>query len=187
METDWDKRYREGFYEGADKAHDFIGKFSRLIPPGKPVIDIAMGNGRDLISLAVKGFPTYGLERSDEAIRLAIQAAENRRARITAIKGDAHHLPFRAGVAGCVLVFYFLVREIMDDLVRLLAPGGLLIYETFLKRQNILSGPRDPRYLLDDGELIGYFGRLDLLSYEELVIDAEGRQRAIARYAGIKR
>ena len=91
--------------------------FSRLIPPGKPVIDIAMGNGRDLISLAVKGFPAYGLERSDEAIKLAMQAAEKQaRTHGSRFKGDAHHLPFRAGVAGCVLVFYFLVREIMDDL-----------------------------------------------------------------------
>jgi SAM-dependent methyltransferase len=187
LETDWDKRYREGFYDGADEAHELVGKFSRLIPPGKPVIDIAMGNGRDLIFLAGKGFPVYGLEKSEEAIRLARQSAQKERRQLTAVRGDAHRLPFRAGAAGCVLVFYFLLREIMDELARLLAPGGILLYETFLKRQNELDGPRDPRYLLDDGELLGYFGRLDLLSYEEAVFDAGGKQRAVARYVGRKR
>jgi hypothetical protein len=66
-------------------------------------------------------------------------------------------------------------------------PGGLLIYETFLKRQNAIDRPRDPRYLLDDGELIGYFRHLDLLSYEEGVFNVGGKRRALARYAGMKR
>jgi SAM-dependent methyltransferase len=187
LETDWDKRYREGFYDGADEAHELVGKFSRLMPPGKAVIDIAMGNGRDLIFLAGKGFPVYGLEKSEEAIKLAREAAQKEHRQLTVIRGDAYSLPFKAGVAGCVLVFYFLVREIMEELTKLLAPGGILIYETFLKRQNSLDRPRDPRYLLDDGELLGYFGCLDLLSYEETVLDAGGKLRAVARYTGRKR
>ena len=32
----------------------------------------------------------------------------------------------------------------MADLNRLLVPGGLLLYETFLKRQNVMDGPRNP-------------------------------------------
>ena len=47
----------------------------------------------------------------------------------------------------------------MADLIGLLAPGGLLLYETFLKRQNIIDRPRNPDYLLDDGELLGLFPR----------------------------
>ncbi len=157
------------------------------MPHGKPVIDIAMGQGRDLLFLARKGFAVYGLERSAEAIKLAGQAAREEHAGIGMVLGDGHFLPFKPGAAGCVLVFYFLLREIMADLIRLLMPGGLLLYETFLKRQNLIDRPRNPDYLLDDGELPGYFRDLDLLFYEEGIFDVRGKRRALARYAGKKR
>jgi 2-polyprenyl-3-methyl-5-hydroxy-6-metoxy-1,4-benzoquinol methylase len=188
LAVDWDKRYREGFYAEPYGAHGLVERFSPLIPRGKPVIDIAMGQGRDLLFLARIGFPVYGLERSTEAIRLTAQAAqEEHRGLITMVQGDAYSLPFKPAAAGCVLVFYFLVREIMADLTGLLIPGGLLLYETFLKRQNVIDGPRNPDYLLDDGELPGYFRDLDLLFYEEGTFTVRGKQRALARYAGRKR
>ena len=72
METDWDKRYREGFYEGADKAHDFIARFP-ADTSGKPVIDIAMGNGRDL-SFCRERVPRVRVSKGPkEAIKLAMQ------------------------------------------------------------------------------------------------------------------
>ena len=187
MATDWDKRYREGFYAGAPEVHGLVERFSPLMPPGLPVVDIAMGQGRDLLYLAGKGFSVYGLERSGEAIKLVRKAMENDHRGISMIRGDARHLPFKPAVAGTVIVFYFLVREIMADLIGLLAPGGLLLYETFLKRQNVMEGPRNPLYLLEDGELLGYFSRLELLFYEEGIFTAHGKRRALARYAGRKR
>ena len=187
MATDWDKRYRDGFCAGTHEVHGLVERFSPLMPPGLPVVDIAMGQGRDLLFLAGKGFSVYGLERSGEAINLVRKAMEHDHRQISMIRGDALHQPFKTAAVGTVIVFYFLVREIMSDLVRLLAPGGLLLYETFLKRQNIMDGPRNPLYLLEDGELLGYFSRLELLLYEEGIFTAHGKRRALARYAGRKR
>ena len=187
MAVDWDKRHREGFYAGANDAHGLLTRLFPLIPRGKPVIDIAMGQGRDLLFLARQGFPVYGLERSREAIKLAGQAAQKEHTELPMVRGDARFLPFKRGAAGCVLVFYFLEREIMADLSGLLMPGGLLLYETFLKRQNDIDRPRNPDYLLDDGELPGHFRDLDLLFYEEGIFIDKGKQRALARYAGRKR
>ncbi len=187
MAADWDKRYREGFYAGKNEAHGLLTRFSPLMPRGKPVIDIAMGQATDLLFLARTGLSVYGLERSSEAIRLASEAAARERAGLAIAQGDAASLPFRPAVAGCVIVFYFLVREIMGEIERLLVPGGLLIYETFLKRQNTIDRPRNPDYLLDDGELLGYFRDLDLLFYEEGIFTVGSKQRALARYVGRKR
>lgn len=103
------------------------------------------------------------------------------------VLGDALALPFKPASAGAVLVFYFLERKIMSQLADLLAPGGILLYETFLKRQNGLDRPRDPEYLLDDGELRNAFRDLEPLTYEEGVFVSGGRQRAVARYAGRRR
>jgi SAM-dependent methyltransferase len=189
LEPDWDKRYREGFYDDAAEVHDLVKRFASSIPRRRPVIDIAMGQGRDVLFLARAGLRVYGLERSGEAIDLARKAARTGGVEIHAVLGDALVLPFRAGTAGAVLVFYFLERRILAELVRLLAPGGIFLYETFLRRQNRIgtSGPRNPDYLLGDGELYEYLRDLEVLFYEEGIFEARGKRRALARYAGRKR
>jgi hypothetical protein len=75
----------------------------------------------------------------------------------------------------------------MTEIKGLLRPGGVLIYETFLKRQNAIDRHRNPDYLLDDGELFSCFSGLDLLFYEETMGDDGGKKRAVAKYVGRKR
>jgi len=186
--TDWDKRYQEGFYSGPLIPNHLVTRFWSMAPSGSPVIDIAMGTGRDLFVFAEKGWFCCGLERSWEGIKTASQGASERGLEVFPVFGDAYQLPFKNGSAGALLVFYFLVREIMSELPSLLRPGGILMYETFLKTQNNFDRPRNPDYLLDDGELLCHFtGQLDLLFYEEGLFLYEGKQRAVARYAGRKR
>ena len=187
MEPDWDTRYRESSHRETRQAHGLVRQFAGLIPRNLPVIDVAMGQGADLLFLALSGFRAYGLERSKEAIRLAAEKAGREGVEMECILGDACALPFKPGSAGGVLVFYFLEREIMDQLTRLLAPGGILLYETFLKRQDGMDRPRDPRYLLEDGELFDAFRGLELLLYEEGLFTSGGKRRALARYAGRKK
>jgi SAM-dependent methyltransferase len=187
LEPDWDRRYREAPSEGLKEAHELVRKHASLMNRDKTVIDVAAGTGRDLLFLARRGFRVCGLEKSREAIRLARGAADREGLHIWLVRGDALFLPFREGKAGAVLVFYFLERAIMNRLVELLAPGGLMLYETFLRKQNELDRKRDPAFLLEDGELPGYFHDLETLSFEEGVFDVGGRQRAIARYAGRKK
>jgi len=187
LEPDWDKRYREGFPGRSMEAHELVRCYAPLMPRDRPVIDVAAGRGRDLLFLARWGLRVCGLEKSGEAIAQARRAADREGLEMCLVRGDALLLPFREGVAGVVLVFYFLERAIMAGLIRLLAPGGLMLYETFLKRQNQIDRQRDPRYLLDDGELREYFSELESLTYEEGIFDIRGQRRAIARYAGRKR
>jgi SAM-dependent methyltransferase len=187
LEVDWDRRYREGFYTGPYDTHALVERFAPLIPEGTPVVDIPMGLGRDLLFVAGVGHPAYGLDRSEEAVARARQAAEDAHVSMSVVRGDARALPFRPGFAGGVLVFFFLIREIMSELSGLLMPGGILLYETFLKRQGFTEGPVNPDFLLNDGELPGCFPDLDLLSYEEGIFTVNGRQRALARYVGRKK
>jgi tellurite methyltransferase len=185
--SDWDKRYQEGFYSGPLHTHRLVSRFWSMVPSGSPVIDIAMGTGRDLFLFAEKGWFCCGLDRSWEGIKMAMHEASERGLHLYPTQGDAYRLPFRKGSAGAVLVFYFLVREIMNELASLLRPGGILMYETFLQAQNSFDRPRNPDYQLHHGELIGYFIGLDLLFYEEGTFLFEGKKRAVARYVGRKR
>ncbi len=186
METpDWDRRYREGFYDEAKEPHSLLKRFAPIVPVGIAV-DIATGNGRDAAFLAERGFTVYGLERSVEAIKKARQTMYEKGTNIHAVHGDANNLPLRGGSADLVIVFYFLVRNIMGEIAGLLRKGGILIYETFLKRQNLIDRHRTEEYLLDDGELIRHFAEMELLFYEETTAGIAGKRRIIARFAGRK-
>lgn len=184
--VDWDKKYRNGYYDGATEPHDLLQKFWQVIP-GKKVIDVAMGNGRDSIFLAKKGFCVYGLEKSMEAIRIAKETTESAGHPISIIHGDAATMPFKDNSADCVIVFYFLLRDIMRDIPDMLGKGGILIYETFLKRQNEINGRRNPDYLLEDGELISFFRDFQLLFYEETIAASMNNRKATAKFIGRKR
>jgi tellurite methyltransferase len=184
---DWDKRYKEGFYDGAVHPHEFLKKFWEFLPAGGRVVDIAMGTGRDLLFLARQSFHVYGLDRSWEGLKLATELFGQNGLHLAAIQADALRLPLRLGAFDGVVVFYFLEREIMGELKLLLKPGGVLFYETFLKRQNEIDRRRNPAFLRDDGELHGYFRDFETLFYEEGIFTADGRERAVARYIGRKR
>ena len=66
------------------------------------------------------------------------------------------------------MVTRFLYRPLAPALIEGLRPGGVLLYETFTRRQTELgTGPRNPDYLLNEGELRHLFAPLHLLAYEE--------------------
>jgi len=180
----WDKKYREGFYDGIMEPHDLLKRFYHLIPHGGNVIDIAMGNGRDALYLAEKGFNVYGLESSKEAIKIVLQSKHRH---LNIIMADAKALPIKTSSMDGVVVFYFLLRQTSQEIVSLLRRGGIVIYETFLKRQNEIDRKRNPSYLLDDGELLSLFPLLELIFYEETISFVNNRKRATARLVGRKR
>jgi len=184
--SDWDKRYREGFYDGAKEPHGLLKRFAPFVPTGI-AIDVAMGNGRDAVFLAERGFSVYGLERSMEAIRKARQKTIENGVQAFFVCGDANTLPFKGEAAELVIVFYFLLRNIMEEIARTLRKDGILIYETFLKRQNRIDRYRAEEHLLDDGELIGCFPGMETIFYEETIVDLKGKRKIVARYAGRKR
>ena len=68
--------------------------------------------------------------------------------------------------AGIVVVNY-LHRALMEDIVAALAPGGVLIYETFASGNERFQRPRNPDHLLRCGELLDLLrGRLQIVAYE---------------------
>jgi tellurite methyltransferase len=184
--VNWDERYRSGSYGGNGDAHMLLARFHRAIPKGR-VLDVAMGTGRDALFLAERGYEVYGLEQSMEAITLARQKGRAAGARFVPVHGDAAAPPFKEASMEGIIVFYFLLREPTAALLGILKKKGVIIYETFLKRQNEVDRYRNPDYLLGDGELVELFRPLDLLHYEEGVFRRGGRQRAVAQYVGRKR
>jgi hypothetical protein len=54
-----------------------------------------------------------------------------------------------------------------------LAPGGVLIYETFAVGNERYGRPSNPEFLLRPGELLAVVqGRLRVLAYEDIVVES---------------
>lgn len=184
----WNERYKSGHYNKSPNPHRLLEQFWEEIPKDGPIVDIAAGSGRNLFYLAgMRNRGLFGLELSSVAIDIVNESTFRKEGRIDYVQGDARDLPFKKDFAAAVLVFYFFLRHSIRDMMAMLQKKGLLIYETYLLRQNSLNHTINPDYLLDDGELLDLCGNLDLVFYEEVVVTAEEKKKAIVRYVGRKR
>jgi SAM-dependent methyltransferase len=88
------------------------------------------------------------------------------------IEGEGGAWPYAPGAYGCVVVTNYLHRPLFVRLLGALAPGGVLIYETFALGNERLGRPSNPDFLLKPGELLGIVhGQLLVHAYEDLVVD----------------
>ena len=146
-----------------------------------PTLDLACGRGRHARALAAIGHPVVGVDRNAEFL------AELRTTTgMPLVRADLERAPappLREGAFGTVLVFRYLHRPLAPALARLLAPGGLLLYETFTREQRALGwGPSRDEFLLEAGELPRLFPDLDTLEFVEGV-SAEAKPAACASLA----
>lgn len=186
MKNEWDRRYREGFYSGSLSPHFLIERFYGIVEPDF-VLDLASGLGRDSEYLLKKGFRVVCLDISLLALKKTKENFESLNlSNFFLVCADAESLPFKHEVFCGIMVFYFLSRKAFLEIKRTLKRSGVLIYETFLKRQNLVDRWRNPEYLLDDGELLRTFQDFELIFYEEGLMRIDGKLKAIARYVGRK-
>lgn len=147
-------------------------EWEERIPSG-PVLDVAAGAGRHALHLARKGRPVVAVERDPEALgALRREAAGG--LPLDVVEHDLEAVPRLpdppAGAPGfsAVLVFYYLQRDLFPEIMRVLAPGGLLLYETFTIDQHIRFGkPRRTHFCLQPNELLRAFLPLTILYYRE--------------------
>ncbi len=142
----------------------------QALPPGGRVLDLAMGSGRNAVWLAQRGLRVEGLDILPEAVAMATALARRGGVALVARRADARGPAALApGDWDGIVVIDFLERALLARLAAALAPGGLLIYETFTRAQALAGGkPRDPRWLLEPGELAAAFaGELDILATRE--------------------
>jgi SAM-dependent methyltransferase len=84
-----------------------------------------------------------------------------------------------------IIVTNYLWRPLMSLLPDLLAPAGMLLYETFARGHERFGKPTNPDFLLTSGELLECVrGRLRVVAYEELEI-ADPRPAKVQRIASI--
>jgi SAM-dependent methyltransferase len=115
--------------------------------------------------LAARGCKVIALDR-DPASAHALAGDPN--IEFIAADLEAGVWPLHEAQFDVIVVTNYLYRALFPALIRALAPGGLLIYETFAAGNAEFGRPSNPDYLLRPRELLDAFGAdLRVLAFED--------------------
>jgi SAM-dependent methyltransferase len=144
-------------------------RWAHLIRPGGRVLDLACGSGRHAAWLAQRGFAVLAVDRDAAAVGSLPAGIEGR---VADLEQGAWPLD-DAGRFDAVVVTNYLHRPLWPHLLRAVAPGGVLIYETFAAGNETVGKPSRPDFLLNPGELLDVArGTLRVIGYEDGTLEA---------------
>ncbi|WP_307658993.1 class I SAM-dependent methyltransferase [Variovorax paradoxus] len=147
---------------GGTQPSEWIVRWSHLLAPGAAVLDVACGQGRHMRWFAARGHEVTGVDRSAEAAGAAGAFGHVLTADI-----ESGPWPFAGQAFGAVVVTNYLWRPRMADIVAAVAPGGVLLYETFAAGNEMVGKPSRPDFLLQPGELLTACKELRVVAYED--------------------
>ena len=137
------------------QASAWVRRFAVLVPPGE-VLDLACGSGRHARLMAQLGHPVLALDRDADALAstagqgIAVQQFDLE----SAVVDQQAAWPFEPARFAGIIVTNYLHRPLLPHLLDSLAPGGVLIYETFASGNAQFGKPSNPEFLLATGELL---------------------------------
>lgn len=116
----------------AEVASQIGAAVADLVGTAAPALELGVGTGRIAIPAARAGAQIVGLDVSREMLRVASERAVTASTSFERILGDAQALPFAERSFGAVLAVHVLHllpdwRRAIDEIVRVLVPGGLLV------------------------------------------------------------
>jgi tellurite methyltransferase len=184
----WNDRYGgEGFEPFPDAPAEWLAEHRALLGELQAsgddprALDVACGDGRNARWLAGLGFAVDAVDVSDVAVGALRTAAAERGLRVDARVLDLERDALPSGPYDVVVCMNYLQRELFAALEGVLAPGGLLLYETFAQAHVAELGRRfNPAYVLEPNELLRAFGGLHVRHYREGVAERGAEQRGVA-------
>lgn len=180
----WNEKHREAQVGGC-APREWLVEHEALVdelPKGR-ALDVACGRGREALWLAERGFMVDAVDVADVAVDAVGAAARERALPVQAWRVDLVEAPgpFPREPYDIVVDFYFLERSLFPRMAAALAPGGLLVVETFTRDHvEVLGHDMPARFLLDHNELLAAFPGLRVLHYREMIIGGSDRPRAVA-------
>jgi len=151
-----------GLPHGAEAPSGWVTRWAHLLPPGAHALDLACGAGRHTRWLAARGHRLTAVDRNAEALN-GLEAV----ARVLCADIENGPWPLPGERFDAVVVTNYLWRPLWPTLLDSLAPGGVLLYETFAHGNASVSKPSRPDFLLQPGELLLRCQGLRVVGYED--------------------
>jgi len=168
---------------GGEAVSPWVLRFAARVPPGSTVLDVACGRGRHARLFAEQGCTVDAVDADPDAGSALAQVPGVRFLRAD-LEGGPWPYPGRRFDA--IVVTQYLHRPLFPRLVEALAPGGVLIYETFMAGHERFGRPANPDFLLRPRELLDVFGPLlVVLAFEEGVVSLP-RPARVSRLCAVR-
>lgn len=192
----WDQRYAQGAYRDRDHPSEILvractdGTLPAVAAAARMprALDVACGAGRNARYLAGLGYAVDAVDISAVALARGRELAATRGLSVNWLPADlesatASWLP--AARYDLIVVIRYLNLPLVSELAQRLVAGGMLICETHLQTQAVVTGPRGARFRAAPGALAqAAHGLQILLSEEGLVTDPDGATSCLARLIG---
>ncbi|MES2413340.1 MAG: class I SAM-dependent methyltransferase [Pseudomonadota bacterium] len=171
---------------GAEPASAWVQRWSHLVKPAGRVLDVACGKGRHVRWFHGLGHAVTGVDISIEALSSLAPEAEG--CELVASDIEQGLWPFAGRKFDAVVATNYLWRPLIRTLLDSLAPGGVLIYETFTAGNETVGKPSRSDFLLAPGELLDICSSLRVVAFEDGFYPAAGGSfpRFIQRIAAVR-
>lgn len=166
----WDQIYQGRDVKVPVNPSALVLETTANLQPGA-ALDVGMGNGRNAIYLARKGWKVTGIDISGEAVKQALAEAKKLNVSIEARVSRLEDLQPYQNRFDVILCMYVqdLATKNAKKIVDMLKPGGLLIIEGYHQTAPALAG--QPGY--SSNQLLRTFNRLRVLRYEDREMQPE--------------
>lgn len=143
-DIDWEQAYVSNESLWATGPDSLLYNYIKLVPNGK-VLDIGVGEGRNALYLAKKGFSVEGLDISKTAVERCRSASEGENLNLNVYTGDIRDTTIQPNTYSLIVatwILHFFTKSEMKNIVERLKNGltnSGLIYITVFSTQ-------DPQY-----------------------------------------
>ncbi|MCA9950924.1 MAG: class I SAM-dependent methyltransferase [Anaerolineales bacterium] len=167
----WNKRFTESRTSWLRaQPRQLLIDFAYLLPSSGLALDAAAGVATHGLFMAQRGLHVIALDISEVGLRLAKQQADAEGVWLETAVTDLSQPWLPANIFDVIVNFRFLQRETFPVYRTALKPGGLLIFETFVRTEQT---SHDAAYYLEPGELHAAFSDWNIVHYAEI----NGRSR----------
>jgi SAM-dependent methyltransferase len=172
------KRWNESLvtdtsYHFKKEVNSFLAEQIKKLKPGK-ALDVAMGQGRNLIYLAKNGWDATGFDIADEAIAFAQGEAKRQNVKIKTVLQGIEEFDFGNAQWDLISFIYAgCMTEYPDAIARMkkgLKPGGIIVFEFVHRKAGLAMDRPDfgcPTNAEKDALLKA--GGFKIVSYEEKI------------------
>ena len=174
------------------KPSPWVVRFAPLVKAQGCVLDLACGGGRHSRYFLEQGNKVVAIDRSIDADAVA-DLSDNPACEIICADLETNEAVFeKLGELAehsfdAIIVVNYLHRPLFNYFINALAPGGILIYETFARGNEQFTQPRNPDHLLKSAELLNLAqGELDVIAYEHGIDEKRRLSVVIQRICAIK-
>lgn len=150
----WNARYAGEDYAYGTEPNDFLVAQAALLPAGLPVLCLADGEGRNGVWLAGRGFEVTSVDVAQQGLDKAQALAQRAGVSLRTVRADVMQYELGENRWGAIVsIFLHLPQRaraaLLARCVRALAPGGVLVFEAYGKRQPEFGtgGPPEPELL----------------------------------------